>query len=163
MERTCGPAMIDQYAQTKFALWQLSREIYEYAYERYSLPSEWNDNEIVITSNSAGIAEQGVEQLTITSSATRELFWLFARLREAFAGLINGPSMAQFYTRLARAINNHEMTVDSEHRVNSTLRAVMDEAALILEQLETGTLQILPVNEFRPFHSQPSPLTTVSP
>ncbi len=142
--------MTDKYAQTRCSLWELSREIYDYAYERYSLPNDWEGDEIVITPNKATNrenADSGIEQITIVTPATREVAWLFARLRDAFGSLINGASKAEFYARLARAISIHEMKVDREHRVNSMLRAVMDKAFALLEEMEKRTFETLSDNE----------------
>ncbi|MFN2512941.1 MAG: hypothetical protein ABR568_16160 [Pyrinomonadaceae bacterium] len=139
--------LIDKYARTKFALWELSREIYEYAYEHYSLPFEWERDNIVVTSHAPMDADFGFEQLTLVTPSPREVIWLFGRLRDAFGDLISGPGKLEFYARLAEAIRIHEIAIDREHKLNSVLRAAMLEAFLILEEMEKGTVQMRPDNQ----------------
>jgi hypothetical protein len=136
--------MTSEYAQTKSALWALSREIYEYAYERYPLPNQWDGAEVYITSKLIPDSVHSyAERFTIVSPAAREVAWLFRRLRDAFASVVTGASRVEFYGRLARAIEIHQTTVDREHKLNSMLRAAMSEAFAVLEEMEKGTFQAL--------------------
>lgn len=135
--------MIDKYAKTKISLWELSREVYDYAYEHYSLPHEWSGNDIVVTSFHATDAAPVNQQLAVVTSAAREVAWLFDRLRDAFGSVIDDSCKQEFYARLARSINMHEMTVDREHKTNSLLRTGLDEAFVMLDEMQKGTFETL--------------------
>ena len=127
--------MSDRYRQAKRALCGIYQEIFEYAYDHYSLPSEWHDGDVLITTTprSAGFAPG---RLTIVTPGAPEIAWLLNRLRDALGNLSNGTSGGDLFQRLAHLIKSHEMTAIRPYRVNSILKSVMEEAFTMLEELE---------------------------
>ncbi|MFN2456504.1 MAG: hypothetical protein ABR577_20115, partial [Pyrinomonadaceae bacterium] len=71
--------------------------------------------------------------------------WLFNRLRDAFNGLIDGTSKIEFYGRLANAARDYQQSVNSNGNAQDTLRAVLYEAFIMLEEMEEGTFEYLPI------------------
>ena len=132
--------MTNRYRDAKHALWSVSEEIYRYAYDFYSLPSEWDGHDVFITSDPAAAGDNpGTGRLVMVTSAAPQISWLFGRLRDAFSNL--GGLESRHYVRLIGVARAHELTSDAEYKVNGILRAVMDEAFLILEEIQTGEVQ----------------------
>jgi hypothetical protein len=133
--------MTDKFREPKHALWSVSEEIYEYAYDYYSLPSEWDGREVFITSDAAAPGANTAGRLVIVTSAAPQIAWLFGRLRDAFAKLGHRSLESQHYVRLGGVARANELTSDAEYKTNGILRAVMNEAFLILEEMEAGEIE----------------------
>lgn len=128
--------MTKKYRAAKHALWSVSEEIYDYAYDFYSLPSEWDGRDVFITSDPAAPGVNAAGRLVIGTSAAPQIAWLFGRLRDAFTSLGNAGLESQHYVRLGGVARAYELTSDREYKVNAILRAVMNEAFVILEEME---------------------------
>jgi len=130
--------MINKYRDAKHALWSVSEEIYDYAYDSYSLPAEWDGRDVVITSGPPAGGANAAGRLVIVTSAAPQIAWLFGRLRDAFTNLGPGGLESQHYLRLAGVARAYELTSDREYKLNGILRAVMNEAVVILEEMQRG-------------------------
>ena len=128
--------MTNKYREAKHVLWSISEEIYDYAYDFYSLPSEWDGRDLFITSHLAASGAKASRRLVIATSAAPQIAWLFGRLRDAFTSLGNAGLESQHYVRLGGVARAYELTSNRENKVNGILRAVMNEAFVILEELE---------------------------
>jgi hypothetical protein len=129
--------MTGKYRKTKHALVAISEEIYEYAYDHYRLPYEWDGADVLVTSEPLAIdAKSDAGRLVIVTTAAPQIAWLFGRLRDAFPKMGNGALESQHYVRLGGVARAHELTSDGEYKVNGTLREVMNEAFVILEEME---------------------------
>jgi len=136
--------MSDRYLQVRRALCSTYQEIFEYAYDHYRLPLDWDSGGVFITSKPARDASLKPGRLTITTPGAREIAWLLNRLRDAFASLNGGTFWTESYERLARLIRAHEMTAARPYRVNSILKSILDEAFTILEEIEARELRPSP-------------------
>jgi len=130
--------MINKYRDAKHALWSVSEELYDYAYDFYSLPAEWDGRDVVITSGPPAGGANAAGRLVIVTSAAPQIAWLFGRLRDAFTNLGPGGLESQHYLRLAGVARAYELTSDREYKLNGILRAVMNEAVVILEEMQRG-------------------------
>ena len=128
--------MTNRYRDAKHALWSVSEEIYEYAYDYYSLPSEWDGRDLFITSDTTAVVTNAAGRHVIVTSAAPQIAWLFGRLRDAFNRLGAGGLESQHYLRLGGVAKAYELTSAREYKVNGILRAVMNEAVVILEEME---------------------------
>lgn len=128
--------MTKKYRAAKHALWSVSEEIYDYAYDFYSLPSEWDGRDVFITLDPAAPGANAAGRLVIGTSAAPQIAWLFGRLRDAFTSLGNAGLESQHYVRLGGVARAYELISDREYKVNGILRAVMNEAFVILEEME---------------------------
>lgn len=136
LEAKAEDEMINKYRDAKHALWSVSEEIYDYAYDYYSLPSEWHGRDLLITSDPAAVGAQVARRDVLVTSAAPQLAWLFGRLRDAFISLGLGGLESQHYLRLAAVARAYELASDREYKLNGILRAVMNEAVVILEELQ---------------------------
>src|ERR1051325_2382775 len=128
--------MTNKYRDAKHALWVISEEIYDYAYEYYSLPAQWDEGDVLITSEPFVIEKSDAGRLVIVTSAAPPIAWLFGRLRDVFARLGDGGLERHHYLRLTGVARAHELTADGDYKVNGILREVMNEAFVILEEME---------------------------
>ena len=71
--------MTNRYRDAKHALWSASEEIYEYAYDYYSLPSEWDGRDLFITSDPSAVGANAAGRHVIVTSAAPQIAWLFGR------------------------------------------------------------------------------------
>ena len=85
------------------------------------------------------------EPRTVVTQFSREVSWLFERLRDAFSVLLDGDSKIEFYGRLANAARNYQQEVNGGENAKDILRAVLYEAVLMLEEMEEGTFEYLSV------------------
>lgn len=125
--------MANRYRDAKHALWSVSEEIYDYAYDFYSLPAEWDGRDVFITSDTTANA---AGRHVIITSAAPQIAWLFGRLRDAFISLGPGGLESQHYLRLGGVARAYELASDREYKLNGILRAVMNEAVVILEEMQ---------------------------
>ena len=128
--------MTNRYRDAKHALWSVSEEIYEYAYDYYSLPSEWDGRDLFITSDTTAVVTNAAGRQVIVTSAAPQIAWLFGRLRDAFTSLGPDGLESQHYLRLGGVARAYELTSDREYKLNGILRAVMNEAVVILEEMQ---------------------------
>jgi len=133
--------MINKYRDAKHALWSVSEEIYNYAYDFYSLPAEWDGRDVVITSDPTARGANAAGRHVIVTSAAPQIAWLFGRLRDAFTNLGPDGLGSQHYLRLAGVARAYELTSDREYKLNGILRAVMNEAVVILEELQRAEIE----------------------
>src|SRR5437016_3482548 len=92
--------MANRYRDVKHALWSVSAEIYDYAYDYYSLPSEWDGRDLFITSDLTAVVTNAAGRHLIVTSAAPQIAWLFGRLRDAFTSLGPGGLESHHYLRL---------------------------------------------------------------
>jgi len=128
--------MANRYRDAKHALWSVSEEIYDYAYDNYSLPSEWDGRDVFITSDTTAGGANAAGRHVIVTSAAAQIAWLFGRLRDAFTNLGLCGLESQHYLRLGGVAKAYELTSVREYKLNGILRAVMNEAMVILEEME---------------------------
>jgi hypothetical protein len=128
--------MTNRYRDAKRALWSVSEEIYDYAYDYYSLPSEWDGRDLFITSDPAAAAANAAERDVIVTSAAPQLAWLFGRLCDAFARMGEAELQLHHYVRLTGIARAYELTSDREYKVNAILREVMNEAFVMFREME---------------------------
>ena len=128
--------MTNRYRDAKHALWSVSEEIYDYAYDFYSLPSEWDGRDLFITSDTTAVVTNAAGRHVIVTSAAPQIAWLFGRLRDAFTSLGPGGLESQHYLRLAGVARAYELTSDREYKLNGILREVMNEAFVIFRERE---------------------------
>lgn len=128
--------MSDRYRQVRRALCSIYQDIWDYAYDHYSLPLEWESGEVFITTERPRASLKS-PRLTIVTPGAREIAWLLNGLGQAFSGLLSSASQTKFYARLARLIQAHEMSSARPYRVNSILKSVIDEAFTMLDEMET--------------------------
>jgi hypothetical protein len=129
--------MTNKCRDAKHSLVAISGEIYDYAYDHYSLPAEWDEANVLVTSDPSAIdPESDAGRLTIVTSAAPQIAWLFGRLRDAFARLSDGGLKRHHYLRLTGVARAHELTTDGDYKVNGILSEVMNEAFVILEEME---------------------------
>lgn len=142
----------------KHALWAISEEIYQYAYDHYRMPSEWNEPDVSITSKPLAVgANSCAGRLVVVTSAAPQIAWLFGRLRDAFIKFGTGSLESQHYIRLGGVARAYELTSDREYKVNGILRAVMNEAFAILEEMQREEIEPLPPMAEMNLLSVPSP------
>jgi hypothetical protein len=142
LEAKTEDEMTNRYRDAKHALWTVSEEIYDYAYDYYSLPSDWDRTDIFITSEPAAVNENsGAGRLVMVTSAAPQIAWLFGRLRDAFTSLGKGGLESQHYLRLGGVARAYELTSDREYKVNGILRAVVNEADVILEEMQREEIE----------------------
>src|ERR1044071_6059333 len=128
--------MNNKYRDAKHSLVGISEEIYDYAYDYYSLPAEWDGEDVFITSEPFVIEKSDAGLLVIVTSAAPQIAWLFGRLRDVFARLGDGGLKRHHYLRLTGVARAQELTTDDDYKVNGILREVMNEAFVILEEME---------------------------
>ena len=133
--------MANRYRDAKHALWSASEEIYEYAFDYYSLPSEWDGRDLFITSDPSAVGANAAGRHVIVTSAAPQIAWLFGRLRDAFTSLGTGGLESQHYLRLGGVARAYELTSAREYKVNGILRAVMNEAVVILEEMQREEIE----------------------
>ena len=133
--------MTNKYHDAKHALWSVSEEIYDYAYDHYSLPSEWDGRDLFITSDPAAVGANAAGRHVIVTSAAPQIAWLFGRLRDAFTSLGPGGLESQHYLRLGGVAKAYELTSVREYKLNGILRAVMNEAVAILEEMQREEIE----------------------
>jgi hypothetical protein len=133
--------MTNKYRDAKHALWSVSEEIYDYAYDYYSLPSDWDERDLFITSDTTAVVSNAAGRHVIVTSAAPQIAWLFGRLRDAFASLGNHGLESEHYVRLAGVAKVYELTSDREYKLNGILRAVMNEAEVILEEMQREEIE----------------------
>jgi hypothetical protein len=149
--------MANRYRDAKHALWSASEEIYEYAFDYYSLPSEWDGRDLFITSDPSAVGANAAGRHVIVTSAAPQIAWLFGRLRDAFASLGNGGLESEHYLRLGDVARAYELTSVREYKVNAILRAVMNEAVAILEEMQREEMEPAPRMPEMNLPSVPSP------
>ena len=133
--------MINKYRDAKHALWSVSEEIYDYAYDFYSLPAEWDGRDVFITSDPTAGGANAAGRHVIVTSAAPQIAWLFGRLRDAFTSLGPGGLESQHYLRLGGVAKAYELTSVREYKLNGILRAVMNEAVAILEEMQREEIE----------------------
>jgi hypothetical protein len=156
LEAKAEDEMINKYRDAKHALWSMSEEIYDYAYDYYSLPSEWDERDLFITQTRAVVTNAAGRHVIVTSAAP-QIAWLFGRLRDAFTNLGHGGLESEHYLRLGGVARAYELTSDREYKLNGILRAVMNEAVVIFEEMQREEIEpATPILELK-LPSIPSP------
>ena len=133
--------MTNKYRDAKHALWSISEEIYDYAYDYYSLPSDWDERDLFITSDTTAVVTDAAGRHVVVTSAAPQIAWLFGRLRDAFTNLGPGGLESQHYLRLGGVAKAYELTSVREYKLNGILRAVMTEAVVILEEMQREEIE----------------------
>jgi hypothetical protein len=128
--------MSERHRQVRRALCAIAQEVFDYAYDHYSLPIEWNSGEVLIVSKPSLRKPFKPGRTTIVTSGAPEIAWLLNRVGQAFSGLSDDPSQNKSCDRLVRLIRVHEMSSAHPYRVNSILMSVIDEAFTMLDEME---------------------------
>ncbi len=130
----------------KATLSELSRMIDESAVEEIRARQDWGGADVVIAPVSIE-ASFGFypEPRTVVTQFSREVSWLFEKLRDAFSEVLDGTSKIEFYGRLANAAKTYQQQVNGGENAKDILRAVLYEAVLMLEEIEEGTFEYLSV------------------
>ncbi|MEO6051296.1 MAG: hypothetical protein ABIP78_08195 [Pyrinomonadaceae bacterium] len=137
-----------EFEKIKKNLADISAQIENQKYRSNTPRAEWAGADVVITSatkqstKSAGFYPQ---PRTVVTPFSKELSWLFSRLRDAFAGLIDGTSKIEFYGRLANAARDYQNAVNGDGNDKDILLAVLYEAVMMLEEMEEGTFDYLTI------------------
>src|ERR1041384_5588213 len=116
--------MTNKYRDAKHALWSISEEIYDYAYDYYSLPSDWDERDLFITSDTTAVVSNAAGRQVMVTSAAPQIAWLFGQLRDAFTSLGNDGLKSEHYLRLGGVARTYELNSEREYKVNGILRAV---------------------------------------
>lgn len=137
--------MKNDFEKVKQTLAGISKRIDERSYEKLPLDSEWGGADVLITSEAKEVKSGGFypPKRTVVTPFSKELTWLFERLRDAFSGLIDGASRNEFYGRLANAASNYQTSVNGDGDSQDILKAVLYEAVVMLEEMEEGTFEYL--------------------
>lgn len=137
-----------EFEKVKKTMADISTQIENQKYRANTPRLEWAGADVVITSavkrstKSTGFYP---EPRTVVTPFSKELSWLFSRLRDAFAGLIDGTSKIEFYGRLANAARDYQNAVNGDGNDKDILLAVLYEAVVMLEEMEEGTFEYLTV------------------
>lgn len=139
--------MEKEFEQVKSKLLALSKQIEGREFVSFRPRREWVGADVVISSKNPSNKSGGFypEPRTVVTPFSRELSWLFERLRDAFADLIDGTSKIEFYGRLANAAAGYQSAVNGDGNVQDILLAVLYEAVAMLEEMEEGTFEYLTV------------------
>lgn len=140
--------MKERLDNVKTALAGLARTIDESDVRDIRARHDWGGADVVIAPVSIESATKGgfyPEPRTVVTRFSREVSWLFERLRDLFAGVLDGESKIEFYGRLANAARNYQRQVNGGEDGKEILRAVLFEAVAMLEEMEEGTFEYLSV------------------
>ncbi len=140
--------MKEAFENAKTALTRLSRAIEESDIKDIRASRDWGGADVVVSPVSIESASSGgfyPEPRTVVTQYSREVSWLFERLRDVFAELLDGDSKIEFYGRLANAARNYQQQVNGGENARDILRAVLYEAVVMLEEMEEGTFEYLSV------------------
>ncbi len=135
--------------KVKESLTDISRQIDESDIGLLRARREWGGADVAITTRLKESVSSGVfypEQRTIVTPFSREVSWLFERLRDVFSGMIDGTSKIEFYGRLEIAARNYQQHVNGGENAKDLLRAVLYESVIILEEMEEGTFEYLSIS-----------------
>jgi hypothetical protein len=138
--------MKEQAAQTRSCLRILVGRI-----ERGDYPhdcSEWSGADVVITPRMPNCSKDEFYPAPrcVVTRFSRELSWLFEEMRDVFASFLDGCNKIEFYGRLANMVARYQHRIGgSEENQRDLLLAVMHEAFSMLEEMEEGRFQCLPV------------------
>jgi hypothetical protein len=106
----------------------------------------WRGADVVIAETTPPVQDGGFfpRPRTVVTPFSLELSWLFERLRDIFADVIDGTSKIEFYRRLANAANHYlEREVPHDRTPADLLLAVTHEAHAIRDQMEDGDFNFL--------------------
>lgn len=140
--------MKDEIQKVKSALTGLARQIDGSGVELLRARQDWGGADVIIAPLSFESASSGgfyPEPRTVVTQFSKEVSWLFERLRDTFSGLLDGDSKIEFYGRLANAARDYQQHVNGGENAKDILRAVLYEAIIMLEEMEEGTFEYLSV------------------
>ncbi len=108
---------------------------------------EWSGADVTITSRQPEIQSGGFypEPRYVVTPNAKQLSWLFYQLRDIFTGLYDGTTKIEFFGRLANAALRYQGKCKGEEKQYDLLFAVLHEAFAMLDEMEEGTFQYLPV------------------
>ncbi|HBR58143.1 MAG TPA: hypothetical protein DEA22_11865 [Blastocatellia bacterium] len=132
----------------KTELSALSRKIDESELEDIRSRRDWGGADVVVSPISIEKATSGgfyPEPRTVVTQFSREVSWLFEKLRDIFSSLLESDSKIEFYGRLAIAARGYQQRVNGGENAKDIMRAVLYEAVLMLEEMEEGTFEYLSV------------------
>lgn len=138
--------MNTEFENIKSTLTELSRQIDESDVKDIRAGRDWGGADVVIAPVS--IETSGgfyPEPRTVVTQFSREVSWLFEKLRDAFSDLLDGSSKIEFYGRLANAAKSYQQQVNGGENARDTLKSVLYQAVLMLEEMEEGTFEYLSV------------------
>ncbi|SRR6266404_2551781 len=140
--------MKKEFENIKEKLTDLSRQIEESDVKDIRARRDWGGADVAIVPVAIETDSLGgfyPEPRTVVTQFSLEVSWLFERLRDAFAGVLDGCSKIEFYGRLANAARHYQQEVNGGENAKDILRAVLYEAVLMLEEMEEGTFEYLSV------------------
>ncbi|MEO7672880.1 MAG: hypothetical protein ABIU09_02240 [Pyrinomonadaceae bacterium] len=140
--------MKSELESIKQSLSHISRQIDETEIGLLRARHDWGGADVVITSHAKEVVSSDrfyPESRTVVTTFSKELSWLFERLRDAFSEMIDGTSKIEFYGRLANAASNYQQHVNGGENAKDILRAVLYEAVVMLEEIDEGTFEYLSV------------------
>jgi len=108
---------------------------------------EWGGADVVITARPPETQSGGFypePRFVITPNAI-QLSWLFYQLRDIFLGLYDGTTKIEFFGRLANAALRYQNKCKGSENQRDLLFAVLHEAFAMLDEMEEGTFQYLPI------------------
>lgn len=109
---------------------------------------EWGGADVVITSRQPKPTKGGFypEPRHVVTPFSREVSWLFEQMRDAFAPFLDSCPKIEFYGRLANMANRYLRRLKGSDEVEKDLLlAVLHEAFSILEEMEDGQFEFLPI------------------
>ena len=115
--------------------------------EQIPTAKEWSGADVVITSRQPETQGGGFypEPRYVVTPNARQLSWLFYQLRDIFSGMYDGTTKIEFFGRLANASLRYQSRCKGEEKQIDLLFAVLHEAFSMLDEMEEGSIQYLPV------------------
>jgi len=138
--------MNTKFDNIKTALSDLSRTIDESDVKDIRALRDWGGADVIVAHVSIEMSGGFYpEPRTVVTQFSREVSWLFEKLRDVFSDLLDGTSKIEFYGRLANAAKNYQQQVNGGENAKDIIKAVLYEAVLMLEEMEEGTFEYLSV------------------
>ncbi|MGH9820800.1 MAG: hypothetical protein ACRD43_11580, partial [Pyrinomonadaceae bacterium] len=120
---------MENFQRVKKALTNLAKQLDGNDLKLLRARRDWGGGDVVITShaNDSTSGSFYPSPRTVVTQFSKEVSWLFERLRDDFSGLIDGTSKIEFYGRLANAAANYQQHVNGGENAKDILRAVLYE------------------------------------
>jgi hypothetical protein len=110
---------------------------------------EWGGAGVVVTSRQPKDSGNNFypEPRNVVTRFSREVSWLFAELRDAFAPLLDGCNKVEFYGRLANMPSRYKESLNgAPEQARDLLLAVLHEAFAMLEEMGEDRFEFLLVS-----------------
>jgi len=138
--------MKDEFKKTRSSLLHLAKRIEkgDYPHNR----KNWGGADVGIVSKTPKPTEGGFypDPRYVVTSFSRELSWLFEKMKDTFKPFLDGTTKIEFYGRLANMANRYQQRLKGKEEIcKHLLLAVLHEAFAMLEEMEEGNFQFLGV------------------